>query len=321
MGQDQRIGLQSGADTVNDDCVQEYIAEPLSKYFDAAIKECEWASTHSGLAGISTGFKTLDSMTSGMRPGQLWTIGGATGSGKSALALCIARNVVNDMSADQAPDVYFASLEMGCTDLIHRLAAIKTGFNLLQIISWDLNTAQKVAHIDAMNWEKVGATYIHTDDRSRLTIEDIRKQLSRLDSGGRLGFAVVDYLQLVTPSVRQGMREREVAEAIRGLKELARCFKIPIIGCSQLSRKTDGSDEPELGHLRESGEIEHASDIVILIGRSENGVAHLNLAKGRNCKKGKFELAWSPECTRFADLSRREEQAAPPVRQGWTGYE
>jgi replicative DNA helicase len=298
-----------------------YVAEPLSKSFDDALKECERARVRGGLAGVSTGFAAIDKMTSGMLPGQLWTIGAQTGGGKSALALCIARNVVADARADKAPDVYFASLEMGRIPLVHRLAAIRSGLNLLDIISWNLSPAQMKQHIDALAYERVGATYIHTDDRARLTLADMREQMQRLHDFGRLALAVVDYLQLVTPSVRQGMREREVAEAARGLKELAMHFKVPIIGCSQLSRGADHADEPSLNHLRESGEIEHASDVVILIGAAEDGFIPMRLAKVRNGNRGKFELAWSPQCTRFADLSRREEPAAPPVRQGWIGYD
>lgn len=289
-----------------------YIADPLSHAFDDALRECELAATRGGLAGISTGFERIDNATGGMCPGQLWTIGGATGSGKSALALAIARNVVNNLSSETTPDVYFASLEMGRTSLVHRLAAIKSGLNLLSIISWSLTTAERSRHIESMNQERAGATFIHADDRSRLTIADIKEQLTRLSGGGRLGLAVVDYLQLVTPSVRQGMREREVAEAVRGLKELAMLFHIPIIGCSQLSRGADQAEEPSLNHLRESGEIEHASDVVILIGSAEEGVVHMRMAKVRNGTRGKFDLAWSPACVRFANLSRREAPTPPP---------
>lgn len=277
-------------------------ARPLSLSFDAALRECEAAAKHGGLAGLSTGLHYLDWATSGMGPGQLWTVGGSTGSGKSALALSIARYV-----AGSGGDVYFASLEMGAVPLVHRLAAIRTGLDLLQIISWKLTPEQRQQHIEAMNQERKPAARIHVDDRSRLTIEDVRAELTTLALGGGVRLAVVDYMQLVTPSARQGMREREVAETARGLKELAREFEIPVIGCSQLSRAADAASEPSLNHLRESGEIEHASDVVLLIGSAENGVAHLNLAKVRNGKRGPFDLSWSPQCTRFADVSLREE--------------
>jgi len=298
-----------------------YVAEPLSRAFDEAMDECELARKRGGLAGISTGFKDIDSKTSGMLPGQLWTIGAQTGGGKSALALCIARNVVADIKAEKHPqDVYFASLEMGRVPLVHRLAAIRSGLDLLKIISWDLTPNQMQAYMNAMGHERLGAEYIHTDDRARLTLADMRAQLERL-AHGNLSLAVIDYLQLVTPSVRQGMREREVAEAARGLKELAMHFKIPIIGCSQLSRGADHAEEPSLNHLRESGEIEHASDVVILIGPADGGVVSMKIAKARNGKRGKFELAWAPQCTRFSDLSRREDPASPPSRQGRAGYD
>lgn len=275
---------------------------PLSQSFDAALKECEKTARHGGLAGLSTGFQSLDWSTSGMLPGQLWTVGGATGSGKSALVLGIAHHV-----ASAGKDVYLASLEMGPVSLVHRLAAIRTGLDLLRIISWRLSPEERRQHIDALNLERPAATRIHVDDRSRLTIEDVRTELTRLAMGGAVSLAIVDYMQLVTASARQGTREREVAETARGLKQLAMEFTIPIIGCSQLSRAADGADEPCLSHLRESGELEHASDVVLLIGSADSGIAHLRLAKVRNGKRGKIDLSWTPECTRFADLRLREE--------------
>lgn len=40
-----------------------------------------------------TGFRDLDSLTGGLHPGQLWAITGVSGSGKSVLALDLARNL------------------------------------------------------------------------------------------------------------------------------------------------------------------------------------------------------------------------------------
>jgi replicative DNA helicase len=277
-------------------------ARPLSLSFDAALKECERTAQHGGLAGLSTGFLSLDWSTSGMLPGQLWTIGGTTGSGKSALALSIAHHV-----AAAGGEVYLASLEMGAVPLVHRLTAMRTGLDLLRLISWRLSPEEKRQHIEALNQERPTAARIHVDDRSRLTLEDVRTELTRLAMGGAVSLAIVDYMQLVTASARQGTREREVAETARGLKQLAMEFQCPIIGCSQLSRAADAADEPSLSHLRESGELEHASDVVLLIGSADGGVAHLRLAKVRNGKRGKVDLSWTPQCTRFADLSLREE--------------
>lgn len=277
-------------------------ARPLSESFGAALHDCEQAAQRGGLAGTSTGLVSLDWSTSGMQAGQLWTIGGATGSGKSALALAIARHV-----ASLEQQVYFASLEMGTVPLVHRLAAMRSGLDLLRIISWKLTDSQRREHIEALNREQPIAARLHVDDRARLTIEDVRAELAVLAANGGLGLAVVDYMQLVSPSGRHGSREREVAETARGLKELAMEFAIPVIGCSQLSRAADGVEEPSLSHLRESGELEHASDVVLLIGAVEGHVAHLRLAKCRNGKRGKLDLSWTPECTRFANLALKDE--------------
>jgi replicative DNA helicase len=66
--------------------------------------------------GIATGIPGLDEITcGGLRPGELWVPGGGTSSGKSALAIQLAGNLLDDGRA-----VYIATLEMPVCQIIDR---------------------------------------------------------------------------------------------------------------------------------------------------------------------------------------------------------
>tara|TARA_R110000796_G_scaffold7251_4_gene25016 strand:+ start:60 stop:650 length:591 start_codon:yes stop_codon:yes gene_type:complete len=127
-------------------------------------------------------------------------------------------------------------------------------------------------------------------------------------------FVLVDYLQLVKGTGHS--REQEVALVARELKNVAKELNITIVALSQLSRGVERREgcRPSLSDLRESGEIEQASDIVLLVYRPEyygiladdsgkptEGLVDLIFAKGRNIGTGTLPLRFQKEFTKFID--------------------
>ena len=129
---------------------------------------------------------------------------------------------------------------------------------------------------------------------------------------------MIDYLQLMNANgARFGSRQEEVSTISRSLKGLAKELDIPVLALSQLNRTVEGREgidgkRPQLSDLRESGAIEQDADVVMFLYRDDyynkdteqKGIAEIIIAKQRNGPIGTVKMAWLPEQTRFADLSR-----------------
>jgi replicative DNA helicase len=160
------------------------------------------------------------------------------------------------------------------------------------------------------------------DDSSVLSVMELRTKARRLEAEQHgLDLVIVDYLQLMQASVqsREPNRVQEVSEISRGLKQLARELKVPVIAVSQLSRGVEqrGSAEPRLSDLRESGSIEQDADVVIFLYRegeqnaeSEVELLKAKIAKHRNGPIGEVPLQFRKSTTRFHSVVR-EEAVAP----------
>ena len=130
---------------------------------------------------------------------------------------------------------------------------------------------------------------------------------------------MIYYLQLVSSKNKSGNREQEVSKVARTLKNLAKELNITVIALSQLNRGVGmrNNSKPTLSDLRESGEIEQAADVVMLIYRPEyygieyndngeeaKGTANIIFAKGRNIGVGEITLSFKSEITKFIDYEK-----------------
>jgi replicative DNA helicase len=212
------------------------------------------------------------------------------------------------------------SLEMSKEQLALRLLSAESGINPRPL---------QTGFVDETDWSKIAQVMnamhgapMWIDDSSVLTVMELRTKARRLEAEQRgLDLVIVDYLQLMQGSSQQKEpnRVQEVSEISRGLKQLARELKVPVIAVSQLSRGVEqrGSAEPRLSDLRESGSIEQDSDVVIFLYRdgeqnpdSEVELIKAKVAKHRNGPIGEVPLQFRKSNTRFYTMSAREEVAA-----------
>jgi replicative DNA helicase len=128
-------------------------------------------------------------------------------------------------------------------------------------------------------------------------------------------------MQLMRPEDPRINRVEQVSQISRGLKILAGELNVPVIGLSQLSRAPEQRPDkrPMLSDLRESGQIEADSDVVMFIYRdaiyndeADPSETELIVAKHRNGRIGKITVVFLEQYPRFVDRARSGE---PPVEQ------
>lgn len=265
-----------------------------------------------GVSGLSTGFKELDEMTSGLQGGDLIILAARPSMGKTALALNIAEHV--GLRVGKPVGVF--SMEMSAGQLGDRLIAAVAGVNQKYLREPD--------RLQEHEWTRVreaADTLWHApvviDDQSAKTVAEVRSAARRLKHRhGDLALIVVDYLQLmgISPGMSEENRATAIGEISRGLKGLARELDCPVIALSQLSRSVESRTDkrPVMSDLRESGAIEQDADIVMFIYRDdyyyreaskEPGIAEIIISKHRNGPTGMFKLAFQKEVARFMSVA------------------
>ena len=271
---------------------------------------------HKGiLTGVSTGFKDLDNLTSGLQKSDLILVAARPSMGKTAFTLNIAQNV----AMKSKKNVAFFSLEMSKTQLVARVLAAVAGINSGRIRNGQLSQEDWGKAISALNDLAEAPLYI--DDTSGLTPQLMKKKLRRLiQEHGELGLVVVDYIQLMENGGKKmaDNRQQEVSAISRQLKIMAREFNVPLIALSQLSRGVESRADktPVLSDLRESGSLEQDADIVAFLNRenyqdtedTSDGVeTQVIIRKHRNGELGIVKLWFEGAYTRFRDLAYRDD--------------
>jgi replicative DNA helicase len=277
---------------------------------------------HGGITGLSTGFKDLDRLTSGLHPAEMIVIAARPSMGKTALVMNIAEHVaVNEMR----PVAVF-SLEMSAQQLVQRLLCSRAGVNSQKVRDGTFLADRDFPKLTAAA-SKLAEANIFIDDSAGLNILELRAKARRLKAQHEVELIVIDYLQLLRSTSRRGQENRqiEISEISAGIKGLAKELNIPIIVAAQLNRNPenrtgDSKGRPRLSDLRESGSIEQDADLVALLVRQEyyadteeekdemEGKADLIIAKQRNGPTGDVPLTFRKEFTRFEDRAREERE-------------
>ncbi len=264
---------------------------------------------HSGgtTTGISTGFKALDEMTSGLQPGDLIIIAGRPSMGKTTLAVNIAENAA--LGSGKSAAIF--SMEMSSESLTLRMISSLGRINQANLRAGRLSEDDWPRIDSAMT--QLGNAKIFVDETPSLTPTEIRARARRLKRERGLDLVVVDYLQLMQVAGNKENRATEISEISRSLKALAKELKVPVIALSQLNRGVEQRVEkkPVMSDLRESGAIEQDADVILLIYREEvydqnttrKGIADIIIAKQRNGPTGEVQMTFLGQYTKFENYA------------------
>lgn len=275
------------------------------------------------LRGVPTGFQALDNILAGFQPSDLIILAARPSAGKTALALDIARQT----AVKHGTAVGIFSLEMSSQQLVDRMLAAEAKVNAWKLRTGKIESDQDFREVQGA-MERLSKAPIYIDDQPGTNAIVMRSVARRLKREHGIGLLVVDYLQLMTSSVRgqSDSMVQQVTEISRSLKGLARELDVPVLALSQLSRAIEQRrGRPRLSDLRDSGSIEQDADVVIFIHNEDryndnveerNGHTEILVEKHRNGPTGKIDLFFDSKRSTFIPVDNSDfggaELAAPP---------
>ncbi|MBQ7496464.1 MAG: replicative DNA helicase [Selenomonas sp.] len=260
------------------------------------------------ITGISTGFKDLDHLTSGLQPSDLVLVAARPSMGKTAFTL----NMASYIGLHNLGTVAFFSLEMSKEQLMQRMLCSEGGIDAQRLRTGQLDDDEWTRLVETAN--RLNSAPIYIDDTAGITVMEMRSKARRLKAEHGLSVIFIDYLQLMQgrASKNSDNRQQEISEISRSLKALARELNVPVIALSQLSRSVESRQvkRPMLSDLRESGSLEQDADIVMFLYREDyydkdteaKNITEVIIAKHRNGPVDTIKLFFQKEFTKFRDL-------------------
>jgi replicative DNA helicase len=263
------------------------------------------------LTGVSSGFVELDRLMWGFQRQEMIILAARPSMGKTSLALNFAEAASMPKKGTPAATLVF-SLEMSAAQLALRMLCSRARVNMKLLRDGLLSKNGDEQNRLVQTADEFSKAPIFIDDSSALSIMQLRAKARRIHARTPLGFIVVDYLQLLSPTDARVPREQQVAEASRGLKSLAKELDVPVLVLSQLNRSSEKENRvPKLADLRESGSIEQDADVVLMLARPRDAdekfqvaadSAELIVAKQRNGPVGELKLTFLRDITRFENF-------------------
>ena len=277
----------------------------VREYYD----KIEALARRDGTLGLPTGYGELDKIVGGLQRSDLIILAARPRMGKSSLAMCIARNVVKS-----GKRVLFFSLEMSSDQLMRRLTALESNISISVLKQGKLHESQWPSFMQSQ--DDLDSLPLWIDDSPGITPSYMRAEAMRLEATvGPLDLIIVDYLQLMRPGSRMS-RYEAVTEIGQALKGIAKDLNVPLLALSQVNRNCENRSDkrPQLHDLRESGDLEQTSNVVMTLYRDEiydpdaaPGLAEIAVVKNRDGAEGTVNLHFLDHLARFSSVEITRE--------------
>lgn len=247
------------------------------------------------------GMAPLDRMLGGgIRPGELMLIGGAQGTGKTTMALQMARNV----AASGQAIVLYVNFEHDDADMLNRLIAMESvlphlpntkpstgAIKITDVRSevirsyakfeeqLDLSTNPRLRPaIDRI--ARYGSNlYLLRGSATASTVENLRELIRqyREQSGERRMLLIIDYMQKVPQIPEPPSESEKVTYVVQGLKDIALSEKVPTIAIVAADKEGLKAARLRNHHLRGSSAINYEADIILIMNEKYQIVAKVNI--------------------------------------------
>lgn len=201
---------------------------------------------------IRTGINSLDTLTRGPAPGEVYTILGRSYSGKSL----VAQNI---MTANQDKACVFFSLEMYHLLAVQRLFSMWSGFDAADV-SRLVETNNLPPMFESMVTELQDQIIV---DKAGLSTYDMSRICADYEGhfGKRPDFIVIDYLELVSGAKVSADGWMATESQAQQIKDFAKEEKMPVFLIHQTNKSEPEWLPPTMGSARGGGYTE--ADFVV----------------------------------------------------------
>jgi len=248
---------------------------------------------------VPLGFTPLDkAIGGGIRAGEMMLIGGAQGTGKTTMAVQMARNIVMSGLAS----VLYICFEHDEEYLLNRIIAQESvlpslpnrsgGVKLVdvrqEILGTWMSTGGQNADLGSNPrlrpaLERVNRygpnLYLLRGSQTTSTVENMAKLVEKYKelSGDRRLVVMVDYLQKVPVHPEPENETEKVTSVVQGLKDLALNFEVPLISIVAADKEGLKASRLRNHHLRGSSAINYEADIILILNEKYQIVAKVNI--------------------------------------------
>ncbi len=248
---------------------------------------------------VPLGFTPLDkTIGGGLRAGELLLIGGAQGTGKTTMAMQMARNIV---LGGQASVLYVCfehdeeyllnrviSMESVLSQLPQKTGGVKLGDVRKEIMGTWLAQGGEEADLSANPrlrpaLERIARygpnLFLLRGSQTTSTIANLHqlvKQHKEL-SGDRRLVVFVDYMQKVPVIPEPSTEVEKVTAIVNGLKDLALSMDVPMVSIVAADKEGLKAARLRNHHLRGSSAINYEADVILILNEKYNIVAKVNI--------------------------------------------
>ena len=256
--------------------------------------------------GVSTGYYNLDFMTKGFHNSDLIILTGDSESYRTMLALNLVRAAVMN---EKSLGVYF-SLAKQKDEISRRFLTVESGVFLPDHNFSDIEQDEQSRIEEYIR--KLEGTMLYVDDTAVLSVKDMIESCRNIAEGKKLGFVVVDYLQLISSEedVTESQRKKRIISSLKGMAKELNCPVIVLLE-QGVNRICTGVDHPKISDIDDYDLIAPYADIIMILSGDRmhgtdyhNGrdIAVITLAKNRSGRTGSVKLRYDPITLKFSNL-------------------
>lgn len=251
-----------------------------------------------GMRGVATGISMVDKATSGLQKGQLVTLIAPPKTGKSTLALQIAKHV-----HDQGLVPLFQSFEMSNQEQESRYDAMRAHVSHFRLLNGTLDSTEVMAFRAALDSLKEAENPFWLSDAvTAMTVSTLSAKIQSM----KPDIVFVDGVYLMVDEDRgESGTPQSITNITRSLKRLAQKLEIPIVISTQVLTWKMKGKRVTADSIGYSSSFYQDSDVIISLERpdeEDDSIRTLRIVASRNCGPEEVMLNWDWDKGNFAEF-------------------